>query len=543
MEQEPLKRARKIIERFGGIRPMAAKVGAPVTTVQGWKKRDVIPGNRRDDVLKAANENDVDLSGLIEDKAAIAREEEQVKRIARTYAASPEQGNAPAGTAPTRTTPSQGQQRMPAGAAPARMLEGQQAGRAVFVFLVIIVAFLVAGLVTLAPKVKVVSEQADRIQSLESEVRNVRAEQRQLSSVIPQDLSTRLQNLQQEASTASERAQDLALQAGGFVQSMSSSSLEDRLGALESRMGTYLEQRGSLDLAGLWTKFQSMRTSPEKSAQLDAAEKELLSWISRLQSDEVTVDEALPVIREESPVIKQTMDGVSNEDLKAAALLLAMTQMRDSLSRDNQSFSTDLALLRKLVGSENPALLASIDKLAPKSEEGVLTPDGLSREFRGVAGDIVVSSLQGEDVSVAEKAKAKFTELLSMQKEGEPVSGTATQITVAKAQKKLDDGDVQGAIALLQQLDGPAAQKAQPFIDEAEMTLLAGQLQELLGQSISTKLRLSPGKVLPTVTNAAAQRSGARIDASTVMDGLKEAVPLGGTVREDPDSGFKIYKQ
>ncbi|MGE4314027.1 MAG: COG4223 family protein [Pseudobdellovibrionaceae bacterium] len=542
MEEEPLKRARKIIERFGGIRPMAAKVGAPVTTVQGWKKRDVIPGNRRDDVLKAANENNVDLSGLIEDKAAIAREDEQVKRIARTYAASPEQGSAPAGTAPQRTAPTQPQQRMPQNGT-GRVLEGQQAGRAVFVFLIIIVAFLVAGLATLAPKVKVVTEQADRIQTLESEVRSVKAEQRQLTNIIPQDLTTRLQNLQQEATTASERAQDLALQAGGLAQSMGSSSLEDRLGALETRMGTYLEQRGSLDLAGLWTKFQSMRNSPEQSAQLDAAEQELLSWISRLQSEEVTVEEALPVIREESPVLKQTMDGVSNEDLKAAALLLAMTQMRDSLSRDNQSFSTDLALLRKLVGSENPALLASIDKLAPKSEEGVLTPNGLSKEFRGMAGDIVVSSLSGEDVSVTEKAKAKFTELLSLQKDDEPMTGTATQITVAKAQKKLDEGDVQGAIALLQTLDGPAAQKAQPFIDEAEMTLLAGQLQELLGQSISTKLRLSPGKPLPTVTNAASQGNGARIDASSVIDGLKEAVPLGGTVREDPDSGFKIYKQ
>ena len=49
---DALKNASVIIERFGGIRPMAAKVGAPVTTVQGWKKRDVIPGTRRDDVVR-----------------------------------------------------------------------------------------------------------------------------------------------------------------------------------------------------------------------------------------------------------------------------------------------------------------------------------------------------------------------------------------------------------------------------------------------------------------------------------------------------------
>ncbi|HRQ83255.1 MAG TPA: hypothetical protein PKZ97_19240, partial [Azospirillaceae bacterium] len=39
----------RVIERFGGIRPMAAKLDAPVTTVQGWKKRGAIPPARHDD--------------------------------------------------------------------------------------------------------------------------------------------------------------------------------------------------------------------------------------------------------------------------------------------------------------------------------------------------------------------------------------------------------------------------------------------------------------------------------------------------------------
>ena len=64
---DSLKNASIIIERFGGIRPMAAKVGAPVTTVQGWKKRDVIPGVRRADVIRAANENSIDITDLLTD--------------------------------------------------------------------------------------------------------------------------------------------------------------------------------------------------------------------------------------------------------------------------------------------------------------------------------------------------------------------------------------------------------------------------------------------------------------------------------------------
>lgn len=44
----------QLIERFGGIRPMAAKLGIPVTTVQGWKKRGHIPENRHEEILAAA---------------------------------------------------------------------------------------------------------------------------------------------------------------------------------------------------------------------------------------------------------------------------------------------------------------------------------------------------------------------------------------------------------------------------------------------------------------------------------------------------------
>lgn len=53
----------EIIERFGGIRPMASKLGVAVTTVQGWKERAHIPGGRTQQILAAAAEHGVDLGG------------------------------------------------------------------------------------------------------------------------------------------------------------------------------------------------------------------------------------------------------------------------------------------------------------------------------------------------------------------------------------------------------------------------------------------------------------------------------------------------
>ena len=49
--------ALEIIDRFGGIRPMAAKLDVAVSTIQGWKERAAIPANRHKDILAAAKKH------------------------------------------------------------------------------------------------------------------------------------------------------------------------------------------------------------------------------------------------------------------------------------------------------------------------------------------------------------------------------------------------------------------------------------------------------------------------------------------------------
>ena len=76
--------AEAIIKDFGGIRPMAAKLGIPVTTVQGWKSRGHIPLNRRKPILEAARKHNVNLSD------AVLRE---LDREPVTLTSTPDSGN------------------------------------------------------------------------------------------------------------------------------------------------------------------------------------------------------------------------------------------------------------------------------------------------------------------------------------------------------------------------------------------------------------------------------------------------------------------
>jgi len=67
----------RIIQRFGGIRPMANKLKTPVTTVQGWKKRGAIPLARHADLRATAaklriklDEADLEAATPAEDRSA-----------------------------------------------------------------------------------------------------------------------------------------------------------------------------------------------------------------------------------------------------------------------------------------------------------------------------------------------------------------------------------------------------------------------------------------------------------------------------------------
>lgn len=52
----------KLIDKFGGVNPMARKIGIPPTTIQSWKNKNSIPKWRFNSILLAAQKYEIDLS-------------------------------------------------------------------------------------------------------------------------------------------------------------------------------------------------------------------------------------------------------------------------------------------------------------------------------------------------------------------------------------------------------------------------------------------------------------------------------------------------
>ena len=170
-------------------------------------------------------------------------------------------------------------------------------------------------------------------------------------------------------------------------------------------------------------------------------------------------------------------------------MLLAMTQVRSALNRQDEAFDGDLGLLMGMVGEDNGDLYASLEKLAPHSRSGILSVNGLQEEFRSVAGDVVAASLRGEDVSFSDQATARLNDILKIEKNGEMISGTETQVKIDTAAKMIATGKIDEAVKFLKkQLNSKELAPLRPWIKQAQISLVARQAKKSIEQAIDISI-------------------------------------------------------
>jgi hypothetical protein len=487
-EPAPLENAEAIIEMFGGIRPMATKISVPVTTVQGWKKRNVIPGTRREEILRVAKQLGLDISKIMQAEQRpvqgsgvnIPDKIDSTDFTSRNTQKTPDE--APSFIKPEPYVPLKAENTLES-----ELVRSERRAvtksTAINLFLVLIA--------TVSVVLLLLPERDRRIEALENDISAIKEKQSFIRSLIPDDIEAKFAALQAQL-TGYRPALDTALKEAQAVSNdvlgPNAGNLEQRAHKLEGHVTDITGITPPANFAALAARLQSLSESTHGQQQLNQSMAQLMTLLSGVpEEDPVQVEQALQTAPQQDPALAETFAGVPPQDLKAAALLLGMTQFRSSLNRDNQPFEQDLALMKKLVGTDDPELAAAIDRLAPYAQQGVLTPSGLSQEFRGLAGDVVVASLQGDDVSIQEKAQARLGDMFQVEKNGEQVSGTPTQKTIAKTDKLLQEGNLEGAVAQMQTLNGPALVAAQPWLTKAQATLMAQKFKRMLTSTINVK--------------------------------------------------------
>lgn len=545
-KKKAIENGAEIIERFGGIRPLAKKIDVAVTTVQGWKKRDTIPATRRDVIIEAAADHNVDLSDLMSDAPDVQdAANENTESVTETEEQASEQSKAEPSAKPQASVPPVSAPKKAAVEPEIDAMIDEKLAEAekkavdkntiIVVALIAIVLLAVAALVW--PKAK---DEAtlDRLSALEARTQeltgevaevqeNVEEQQSFFGTIIPEDLNEQLSTLKEQASTTTQQVVDKTREVSADVLADDAGTITDRAIILEEHLQ---EITGGPVLAGMLGNLHQLQSQPGGQQVLDQAMAQLSALIANMPEEAIEApaeegevgvfESALNQARNQSDALGQTFEDVPASELKAAAMLLTMQQLRSSLNRDNDAFEGDFEVLMGLIGEENIELRASLEKLAPHAQDGVLTPAGLTDEFKTIAGDAVIASLKGEDVSLQDRAAARFNEVLQIEKDGELVTGTETQAQISAAENLLEDGQIEEAMQVVRGIDGPAGKILSDWLNKAQATLNA--------QSLSNNL-----------TTGINMRAFGVEDVTTLLSG--EGLPSGSQLIQDSETGINIY--
>jgi hypothetical protein len=415
----------RLIERFGGIRPMAAKLKIPVTTVQGWKKRGAIPASRHSDILAAAEAHAIPIE------------------IIDVAATEPMMGEGVAGDRLEPQTP--GKQRLWTDP-----LLWVGVSIAAFVFIAAMLVF--TGLYIVKQKN---ADLAHRVNMLEAQVASATTLEGRMAAL--EKASRAAPAVEGQAADAQKRLADLASE--------------------------------SAEIAALSQKMQDMQIANGNGTLLAQTVSGLQQTVASLQTSLQNLSQSMEAIKAKVAGMDAAFNERRIENARQFAILLAIDQLK-AVASTSQPFATELNAARTLA-HDDPEMMKPLDALAPYAEDGAATLNELRAEFADKATDIVRSNVVGDGQSYFRQALYQLGSVLSVRRVGSNVaSKNIPETAVARAESKLEEDDLAGAVSSLGILTGLPKEVAAGWIDAATR-------------------RLAVDAALTSLSEAALQRLGA----------------------------------
>ncbi|WP_029009479.1 mitofilin family membrane protein [Azospirillum halopraeferens] len=507
----------RIIERFGGIRPMAHKLDTPVTTVQGWKKRGAIPLSRHPDLRAAAvkfgiplDEADLEAATPAEDRSPPTGEPaDAAGTVPETGAAAPEpqdRDEAPAAAAatPPTATPTAAGERPYSPPTPV-VTQDTRSGGAGFATFVSLVALLV-GTAALterwwAPHVpgwqaEVAAEPdpvlSERIRTLDDRIAALESRPAPAAGVAPgevQALADRLAELEQRPAPAAGNGT-----AAGGADPAALDALAERVAALENRPA---EPAAAAEpapdprvgqLADAVTGLRdSVGTLEGRLSAVDANARAAEQLDQRLAGLRQEVEQ-LAGLRQEVEQLAGRVQAGNDREAAMQALVLAAGQLRSALAA-GQPFRQELDAVRSL-GIRDDAVAGALDAVAPYADRGIPTRPQLAERFEPLGSSIVRADIRGEGGDWLDQVRGTVSTLVTVRRQGGGVVGDSAEAVVARAEAAVREGSLTDAVRELETLRGPAAEVAADWVQAARarlaadtaMNTLSGRAIALLGE-------------------------------------------------------------
>jgi len=456
--------AERVIEMFGGIRPMAGKLNVTASTVQGWKARGHIPANREGEIREAALAHDIAL-----DEATLAAATASQDQTAgpgmtdsQTISATPSPGPTGSGGRAGDATGNPGGPNHRGDRPPERPTERPTERPLAALALGASIAALILAIV-----LPIILDDEDavgrRLDDFAERIEAVEARPAADPSGALEDLDQRVAALEADGETLAGLARDLP-------------RLEDRLGALDERTANVV---GSDEAAALAGDVQFLRSSlSDMQGRLETVSGRIGELAGRLDETEPTLTDladTLAALRTDLGDLTARLDAL---DAGRAGLLLAVSQLREDVlaGRDytgaldlvaglgdgDQAVGEAVATLRGLDGPvpTTDMLEGRFGAAAAAAREADRAPpeDWLGEALEGVSGLVSVRPAPGEN------------------------EGTDAASVLARAEGRLLDGNLTGAREALDALSAEARSAMAEWIAALERRIAAEAALSSLGE-------------------------------------------------------------
>lgn len=241
-------------------------------------------------------------------------------------------------------------------------------------------------------------------------------------------------------------------------------------------------------------------SDPQKDAQIAALQSQIAALQGQLHPAEAQAP-AQPLYAPDPTALSQLsarLDRVeANQQALAKAAASAFAARTLQLAaRTEQPFLSELAVVE--AGIDDPSLVAA---LRPYAEKGVPSEVTLAVKFPAVAAR-ANSAAQADDGKddLFSKLKHALGGFISV-RHTDNVNGQGSEAILQRAEIRLNNGDLKGAVAYLNTLS-PSAQKAlSPWIDQARARVLVDDTTRHISESALNRLS-------QTTTNDTALRNG-----------------------------------